>query len=117
MESWRYESLRKNISDFGIEAVKRVRVATHVNLEPAECYVIYNWDDRFCCRVPFHFSLPEMLRIEGEYSQIYGRTPWGRWSVVTLKNFRIIKIRVVEDPESNERIQYLLQYFNDFEER
>ena len=117
MDESRAARLKKYVSDFGPQAERSIRVGTHRNLDPAECFIIFSWSDHFCCRIPYYFCLLELHRIEGEYSQIYGRTPWGPWCLVTLKNFHVVKTHHVEDPENNERIQFLLQYFNDFEER
>lgn len=97
------------------EAAKKVRVAQHEKLSSAECFLMFYWNAQLGFRVPFYVSMPEINRIEGEFARIYGRTPWGPWTLLTIHNFTIIKTLVVLDARDDERIKYLEDYINDFE--
>ena len=109
-------SLQKYLVYISPDAAKMVHVGTHENLSSAEYFYINRYTPDFK-KIPFYFCMPELNRVEGDYAQIYARSPWGPWCLLTLNRFSIIGVKVIDDPSENERIRYIKEFIENFEEK
>ena len=109
-------SLQKYLGYVSPDAAKMVHVGTHENLSSAESFYINRYTPDFK-KIPFYFCMPELNRVEGDYAQIYARSPWGPWCLLTLNRFSIMGVKVIEDPSEDERIRYIKEFIENFEEK
>ena len=110
----RYDFYKSLLADLGSDAARNVKIGCSPDLSHAECFYIERWSDVFGCKIPYYFTLPEIQRIEGDFSRLYGRTPWGPWCYISMYRCEIFEVKILRDTEHIERIAYLKEYIRDF---
>ena len=114
------EFLLSYLASIGKDAVNRIRIERHEALTSAECFRIDYYSPTHNCKVPFYFAKPEIDRLEGDFSRIIGRTPWGGWALCSLYKCTLITTKPISETrgltrsEIDHRLLYLKEYIKNY---
>ena len=109
--------LLKYLRSISKDAAAYIRIGCHKDLSRAECFYLYFYIDALKSKVPFYFSMSEINRIEGDFAEIIGRTPWGPWCLCRLYRCSIYQTKILNEDSYKTRLNNLLDYIKDFEDK